>query len=381
MSLMMGLIGGAGAGASQLADQNTKLWGEQALEQQRQEAVTAREQSMARLKQSLQIEGENTQRTAMVGRIDDAAGKIADTQLAGKRALINSGVTDPSAWTPEQQAAVDQSIALDKQALIGDPKTRRQAAELTGDISPEKAAGMGNTAEMTQMKMDSLLARAEDRNQTMQQIAQIRADATTAAAQLRVDAANQRATSGKIDTATGRMLITSEDVNIKAATSQIGTLNRELVALGENVQGPDGKRVPNPARAAVKEQMDGLRADIKASQANKTAYLKSMGLMSDGGEVAPKVEAEPDVTPGTFVNLPDARKGIAGIKDPQERANAQASLEQQLAAGGGKLPQAGATAKAATTQVTELPAGSRQIGTSGGKPVYETPDGKRFIGS
>ena len=27
-----------------------------------------------------------------------------------------------------------------------------------------------------------------------------------------------------------------------------------------------------------------------------------------------------------------------------------------------------------------LPAGAKQIGTSGGKPVYQTPDGKRFIG-
>ena len=30
--------------------------------------------------------------------------------------------------------------------------------------------------------------------------------------------------------------------------------------------------------------------------------------------------------------------------------------------------------------VTQLPAGSKQIGTSGGKPVYQTPDGKKFIG-
>ncbi len=30
--------------------------------------------------------------------------------------------------------------------------------------------------------------------------------------------------------------------------------------------------------------------------------------------------------------------------------------------------------------ITSLPAGATQIGTKGGKPVYQTPDGKRFIG-
>jgi hypothetical protein len=39
----------------------------------------------------------------------------------------------------------------------------------------------------------------------------------------------------------------------------------------------------------------------------------------------------------------------------------------------------GASPAAATPRLPTLPPGARQIGTSGGKPVFETPDGKRFI--
>ena len=42
----------------------------------------------------------------------------------------------------------------------------------------------------------------------------------------------------------------------------------------------------------------------------------------------------------------------------------------------------GATEKPAPAKpVASLPTGAKQVGTSGGKPVFETPDGKRFIGN
>lgn len=47
------------------------------------------------------------------------------------------------------------------------------------------------------------------------------------------------------------------------------------------------------------------------------------------------------------------------------------------------IPTVGASqqpAAQAAPVIKQLPAGSKQIGTSGGKPVYQTPDGKKFIG-
>ena len=47
--------------------------------------------------------------------------------------------------------------------------------------------------------------------------------------------------------------------------------------------------------------------------------------------------------------------------------------------GGTGAPKTGDNPKAAT--ISALPKGATQIGTSGGKPVYQTPDGKKFIGN
>ena len=36
--------------------------------------------------------------------------------------------------------------------------------------------------------------------------------------------------------------------------------------------------------------------------------------------------------------------------------------------------------KSTGAKLDALPSGAKQIGTSGGRPVFETPDGKRWIG-
>lgn len=349
MSILMGALGGLGDAAQRMGEANQKLWGEEELTRLRGDIDQQKAQALAEFKANLDIKTVDQQRTVQQGRIDEAARPIVQQALDGKYA--GAKPADASTWTAEQQAAVDQSRGIDEQALLRDPKVRRQAAEQTGDISPEKAATLSNSAEINQIRMDSLLERAADKNATAKEIADIRSEATTAAAQLRVDAANQRASAGKIDTATGRMLITSEDVNIKAATSQIATLNRELVSLDPQVKGPDGKRVPNPAIASIKEQMDGLRADIKTSQENKASYLKTMGLMDggaptekavkDAGEAdkpkKPASAAEEDLKPkvnspmGTNVgiideNIRQIQAALATTKD----ARAKTDLESQL---------------------------------------------------
>jgi hypothetical protein len=55
------------------------------------------------------------------------------------------------------------------------------------------------------------------------------------------------------------------------------------------------------------------------------------------------------------------------IKNAKDMANLYGGrLGQSSPAGGGNMPKG-------------IPQGSRQVGTSGGKPVYESPDGKRYI--
>lgn len=92
----------------------------------------------------------------------------------------------------------------------------------------------------------------------------------------------------------------------------------------------------------------------------------------------------------------DIRTLTSQLRDarPADRVTIQARLDEarrlaadvrrrlaELTDGGGDAPSR-APAPAAPRQQglpPGLPPGSRQIGTSGGKPVYQTPDGKRFI--
>lgn len=323
MSALIGALGGLGEAGVQVGMQNQKLLGEQALAQQQQDAVAAREQALARLKSSLDIDQANTLRTQMADRVNTAAGAIADKAVASKRSLIDSNIGDASTWTPEQQAAVDQSLASDRDAIATDPKTRRQAGESTGDISPEKAAVLSNSMELNQVKMDALLARAQDRSATMEKIADVRADAMRYGYELRLQAAQEKRANGKIDTATGRMLITSEDANIKASTSQLSMLNTQLQTIAPTKAGK-----PNPDYDSVKSQMDDLRHEIQQSKDNKTYYLKSYGLLGD--VAAPPTEkdvkaATKDDAPakkpapypeGTALNGPDGKRYVVKNGDP-----------------------------------------------------------------
>lgn len=283
MGILMGALGGAGAamedyfGNRQKADLQRE--NSIAVDNNRGDIELKREQAMTLFRNQLATSTADKQRIDQTSRIDAAAGSIAEPGIEQKRQGILSGITDKESWTKEQQAAVDQSLAMDKQKAIQDPKTRMQAAISTSDIDPKSAATMGQSAEINQMKIDGLMQRAEDKNATARDIADIRAKAVEAAAQLRVDAANERATNGKIDTATGRMLITSEDVNIKASTSQISTLTHRLAEISQN----KGGKV-NPEYEAINTQIQELRDGIKQSQQTKADYLKDMGLMKSDGQ-------------------------------------------------------------------------------------------------
>jgi hypothetical protein len=324
MSLFVSALGGAGDAMERMGLQNQKTFADEDMTSLQSELATQKAETLAQFEANLKVQTADTLRTQQQQRISDAAQPLVQQALDTKYA--NATPADPSTWTPEQQAAVDQSKQLDQQALLQDPKIRTQAAIDTGDISPTDAARMASQSEITQMKIQNIMDRAADKNATMKEIADARADAMKYGYELRLQAAQERAANGKIDTATGRMLITSEDANIRASTTQMGMLNTQL----QNVSPTkDGK--PNPAYTSIQDQIKTLQQDIADSKARKESYFKDYGLLPQG---EPKPDAKPDNKPET---------------------------------------------KPAASAVPTLPPGSRQVGTSGGKPVYETPDGKRFI--
>jgi hypothetical protein len=274
MGIILGALAGAGGQLADFADKD--IGQQQALQRLNTESdlATQRAEALEQFKVSLA----DQQRQQMVGRLNDAAGNIADQQMAPVVAQEQAGIQDPSSWTPEQQAAVDQSNTLTRQGIVQQALTDGSAGLATGDIPPEKAMENTSRIQINQVKMQNLIDRANDRNATQQEVAAVRADAMRYGYELRLQAAQERLTTGKIDTATGRMLITSEDANIKASTNQMMMLQRELENTPKLVGGK-----PNPRVDEINQQVQGLRDDIKQSQANKAAYLRSMNLLPASG--------------------------------------------------------------------------------------------------
>lgn len=74
---------------------------------------------------------------------------------------------------------------------------------------------------------------------------------------------------------------------------------------------------------------------------------------------------------------PQAEAEINGNKPPQLDIPA---IANKPAAPVPSIAPPGTPRAAPSKPLTSLPAGAKQIGTSGGKPVYQTPDGQKFLG-
>ena len=185
----MGLMDGISRGLSVAGYAGGEMYERGALADQQADIQAKRDARLAVLQEESGIRAENRadarankQRTDQTARIDAAAGTIAEKAVEGKRGLINSRIEDKASWTAEQQAAVDQSLNIDKTKVATDPKTRTQAAIATGDISPKDAATMDSRAEIQGMKNEVYLAKvqaqlsmASDKLEMAKTIATIRA--------------------------------------------------------------------------------------------------------------------------------------------------------------------------------------------------------------
>lgn len=292
MGILLSAMAGAGDTGVQSMNQNIAQLNAMDLDKQRSDLAEEKAKSLATFQNQLGIDTANSQRQAQSDRIGAAQqgiiGSILDQRYANADAAA-AGQTD-SPLTPEQQAVVDQAKAGDSSALQSDPHTFIKAAMQTGDLDPKAVVAMTDRTDIAQMRGEQFAQRTE----MMSQVAQIRAQAMTDSMQLRLDAANQRATTGKVDLATGRMLITSEDANIKAATTQVQLFTRQLGDISPK---------DTEGRKAIQTQIDEARDSIRTSQDTKNLYMKQLGYpTSDDVKAAakPGAPATPGpVAPGT----------------------------------------------------------------------------------
>lgn len=189
----MGLLNAIGQGISQAGYAAGDIFAKQAAAEQNSVMELERQKRLLELRAQMDekavVAGENRKaeqadkaRTDQVKRIEGAMGAVADEALAPKRGLINQGIADRSAWTPEQQAAVDQSLAADRAKVMGDPDTRTKAAIKTGDIDPKTAATMSSREDIQKLKTDAYLQNvqakldmAQDKLELAKTIAQLKA--------------------------------------------------------------------------------------------------------------------------------------------------------------------------------------------------------------
>lgn len=147
-------------------------------------------------------------------------------------------------------------------------------------------------------------------------------------------------------------------------------------------------------REVADRRLEVMMAKIGASGNKAEKSEKVMTFMngqirqlnSESEDVAAQLKA--DLKANEFAS-PEEKAAIRAEYAP--RLNAIAQQRQQLNADFDSLRDRfglPATTKAATSKpeagsakptMASLPAGAKQIGTSGGKPVYQTPDGKKFV--
>jgi hypothetical protein len=273
--IIMGALGGLGQGMMQVgqnmnaeAMQEKQAASQRDLVQMQSDLALQKEQAAAQFKADLELTTTNKARDQQVERINGAKQGIIQQALAGKYAAADdaaAGKTD-APLTAEQQAVVDGARGRDAQALLNDPDIATKAAISTGDIDPKSAATLTNSKEIAQLRQENF----KDRTDAMVQMREIAAKAQVDAANIRAEAAQERARDGKVSASTVTMLVNSENQNIRAATSEMSMLTRERA----NLFGKDGEARKKDIDARLTE----LRNEIEESKNNKASYMDSKGI-------------------------------------------------------------------------------------------------------
>jgi hypothetical protein len=300
-------LSSAGYGVGELYAKKSLMDTEAANREVAAQADSQRAMRLEEFKQALGTRVAEEQRTAQVSRIDAKASELADSSLAPKRGLIDSGIVDRSSWTPEQQAAVDQSLALDKDKAVRDPKTRTDAAIATGDISPKEAA----TIERDDRRLDA----TEKANALKERLEMLREEGRNARAERSAELQDKRLSvmlelGEKRLEAAGKK--TGEAATTKEVLSFLDGSRKELASDAQNLR--------QLYQAEIKEASPSKRKEIEATYAPRFAEVeRKRGLIEqDYNAVRAKVGLAPraDGAPPAAAPAGTPPKPAAAAKPP-----------------------------------------------------------------
>ena len=178
--------------------------------------------------------------------------------------------------------------------------------------------------------------------------------------------AAQRAEKGDAGAARGALLAAGKGEFGESGTSHVtGVPTKGSVAESQIVE--NRAQAGNASASAKKHMADveKLKAEVSGDLKKSSAEKLTTTLNAINGLIRTYKEDGGD------------DDSLKERRELQQTARAIAAELERRGLGGASKPDAPAAPKPAA--IGKLPAGAKQIGTSKGRPVYETPDGKRFV--
>jgi hypothetical protein len=324
--IIMGAIGGLGDAMQNVGSTMLKneLDTESKLKVNQQDSDLALQRAKAL--EEYKVQAASALREQRATRIGAAQQGIVDAKMdakyAGSDAAVaaaDAGQTD-APLTDEQRGIINSAKDTDRRRLMADRSTYVDAAIQTGDIEPKDVLASNTKSEVADITAQSRQAVQDAKNE----VAMARVDAMNAKTQAQYEAAMAR---------------------VEAAVAKAGNGNTDFDKKIKLLK--DAGASPKEIANFITERKQPSLEDLA------TGFLRA----------DPNAGTKKEMTP---------EQALAKAKKLR-------SLTQDLGDDDSSDP---GTPKPAPTvkPLSTLPPGARQIGTSGGKPVYETPDGKRFIG-
>ncbi|MCY1168271.1 hypothetical protein D9M73_82590 [compost metagenome] len=362
MGIILGALGGAGKELSNIAEQNTKYWNEQELQTQRSNLETQKAIAVAKAAQEI--------KDAPLNRI----GAMAQSKLGEEVPISSTPVTTLSG----------------NDAGASNDESGQRMSGFTGDLAKARSDVMGMTE-----GPDKVAALA----QLDRQVAGDQAEADKGIIGKTRKRTSQEALDAAVDEARVKDLPAVAEYE-----ARIGKPERDERRVGVQETREENRarqaQVTEARRLAVDmAKMDLQQGSLDAQNRKIDAWIDNESMKRDNdatkaenggkGQSPDKLGAIINASNATIKNLNENGKG----KTPKAqadwqtqmdnamkvRARATQLLNQSLIDRGADSDKPTAPGAGNPSAPAGLPQGARQVGTSGGKPVYETPDGKRFI--
>jgi len=329
--IISGALGGAAGAVREIGDSNLKLrQAEEMQEKDRANRLADAERDRAWRREDAEREMElKLQRLPELARVTAEAETEAEGIRLGAqnkrreeitrgvigRELSGSVIGDESTWTPEQEEVRQRGLAARGEELRSDPKVRQEIGLQMGELTEKDIMTDDRNRDIAQLRAEV----ANAKNEQQREIAQARLDQALALLNMKISAGAYEPRGG--------------------SGGGGGSNERDINTALNNLSLAEDRVRRQFRQPTTNEKFNPREAEKYQAELNKF------------------VEGHPTVTA------------------------ARQRYESML---GGGAPTVGGSANPgdnpkAPPKVPKLPAGAVKVGTSGGKAVYKTPDGKLFI--